>query len=115
MAICEVLEQCGGCENISLEEKINKANSLLNFENFSVFESQDSAFRARAELAIYHKDNKLSFAMRSKGDVESKFICIKNCKNLALNLQKTLNILNEILNTSDFFNFKTKFFSIIIF
>lgn len=109
MALCEYLGKCGGCKEITLEEKITRANALLEFRNFEVLKSNTESFRARAELSIYHKGSQVYFAMCG---VLERFVCIENCKNLIKNIQDTLLALKTILNTQEFNAFRAKLFSL---
>lgn len=107
--VCEFLGRCGGCVGITLESKINLASNLLGIKEFQVFKSVESSFRARAELGIYHNGDKIFYTMRG---VKERFVEIKNCQNLLLNIQKTLPILLEILNSLEFSVFKMRLFSL---
>lgn len=106
---CRYLGECGGCKEISLESKISFAVTLLGVIDYKVFSGDSTAFRARAELAVFHQGEKISYAMRG---VQSQFVCIENCQNLVSNLQISLPILLEILNTLEFKAFKEKLFSL---
>lgn len=112
--VCQYLEECGGCTEISLDSKVIKARDLLGIHNFQVFKSCDDGFRARAELGIYHLNNKIHFAMRSNPtkNPKAKFICIENCPNLTPNIQKALSILHYLLNEVEFENLKAHLFSL---
>lgn len=105
---CKYLGVCGGCTEVSLESKTAQASLLLNLSNFEVFSSQNSGFRARAEIGIYHLENKIHFAMRRLNPTskkESRFVLIENCPNLLPNIQQILFILKDLLNTTEFYNF----------
>ena len=107
---CQYLDRCGGCNNITLESKINSASKLLNIEHFQIFKSTESNFRMRAELGVYHNQDKIFYVMRGK---KERFVEISNCQNLSLNIQKTLSILLEILNSrAAYKGFKERLFSI---
>ncbi|WP_416825717.1 tRNA (uridine(54)-C5)-methyltransferase TrmA [Helicobacter ganmani] len=112
---CKYLGVCGGCTEISLESKTAQASLLLNLSNFEVFSSQNSGFRARAEIGIYHLENKIHFAMRRLNPTskkESRFVLIENCPNLLPNIQQILFILKDLLNTTEFYNFTIRLFSL---
>ena len=108
---CENIGICGGCsalEEYSLESKIARASAMLGFQNFEVFGSQEVSFRARCELGIYHKENKIIYTMR-KG---RQFVPIQNCPILVDNLQAFLQVLKEVLNDDFFGDFREKLFAI---
>ncbi len=107
--VCKYLGKCGGCNAITLESKINFASSLLNFKDFEVFKSEQSHFRARAELGIYHDNREIFYTMRGE---KERFVKIVNCQNLLPNIQKTLPVLLAILNSKDFNAFKERLFSL---
>ncbi len=111
---CEYLGQCGGCvADLSLEEKVSQASRLLNVKEFEVFSSKQDSFRARAELAIFHQNDRISYAMRSiKRDSKSHLVCIENCPNLSCAIQKTLPILLESLNAAEFQDFRDSLFAL---
>ena len=69
---CKYLGLCGGCTEVSLESKTTQASLLLNLSNFEIFSSQDSGFRARAEIGMYHLVNKIHFAMRRLNPTDKK-------------------------------------------
>ncbi|TLD87516.1 tRNA (uridine(54)-C5)-methyltransferase TrmA [Helicobacter sp. MIT 05-5294] len=111
--VCQYLGKCGGCAEITLESKIHEVSLLLGIQNFAVFSSCDSAFRARAELGVYHLEDKIHFAMRGNGEnLKSHFVCIENCPNLASNIQKALPLLQCSLNNKAFETLKTRLFSL---
>ena len=107
--VCEYLGKCGGCSNLTLESKIHFSSTLLGVQNFLVFKSVESNFRARVELGIYHDYNEIFYTMRGE---KERFVKIANCQNLLPNLQKTLPVLLGILNTEEFSAFKERLFSI---
>ena len=107
--ICQYLDRCGGCDNITLESKINSVSKLLNIKHFQIFKSTESNFRMRAELGIYHNQNKVFYVMRGKRE---RFVEILNCQNLSLSIQKTLPILLKIVNSEAFHAFKERLFSL---
>ncbi|WP_236033126.1 tRNA (uridine(54)-C5)-methyltransferase TrmA [Helicobacter turcicus] len=92
-----------------MESKINLASNLLDIRDFQVFKSMESNFRARAELGIYHNGDKISYTMHG---VKERFVKIKNCQNLLPNIQKTLPVLLNILNSLEFNTFKMRLFSL---
>lgn len=109
MNSCVYLGACGGCCEITLESKIHAASALLGVMDFQVFKSVESGFRSRAELGIYHQDNRVFYTMRGRRE---HFVRIENCQNLALNIQKTLPILLELLNLEEFCIFRERLFSL---
>lgn len=112
---CEYFGICGGCTQETLKSKILKASQLLNLKFYEVFSGCDFGFRARAEIGIYHLEDKIHFAMRrlnSKESKESRFVLIEKCPNLLPNIQKTLSILKDLLNTAEFSNFAMRLFSL---
>ncbi|MCI5968680.1 tRNA (uridine(54)-C5)-methyltransferase TrmA [Helicobacter sp.] len=107
--VCEYLGKCGGCVGATLESKIAFASSLLSFKDFEVFKSEQSHFRGRAELGIYHDNGEIFYTMRGE---KERFVKIKNCQNLLPNIQKTLPILLKIFNAKEFGAFKERLFSL---
>ncbi len=108
--VCQYFGRCGGCTGESLESKVIKAKHLLQIHHCEIFSNCDSSFRARAELGIFHQEDRIFFAMR--GSTKTNFICIENCPNLALNIQKTLPILSHFLNHKEFMDLKERLFSL---
>ena len=112
---CKYLGQCGGCLSVSLESKVAQAKDLLNLSEYEVFKGYDFGFRARAEIGIYHLNNKIHFAMRRLNQVankESRFVLIENCPNLLPSLQQTLSILRDLLNSPEFYHLTRRLFSL---
>lgn len=113
---CKYFGKCGGCTGESLESKVAQTSQLLGIEAFEVFSSKDSGFRARAELGIYHLEDEVHFAMRSLRNTaksqKTNFICIENCQNLVLEIQRALPILHNLLNQAEFIELKERLFSL---
>lgn len=113
---CKYFGKCGGCIGESLESKITQTSQLLEVEDFEVFSGEVLGFRARAELGIYHLEDKIHFAMRSLGNTaknqKTNFVCIENCQNLVLEIQRALPILRDLLNRVEFVDLKERLFSL---
>ncbi len=113
---CKYFGKCGGCTGESLESKITQTSQLLGVRDFNIFSGEDLGFRARAELGIYHLEDKIHFAMRSlRSTAKSQkinFVCIENCQNLALEIQRALPILRNLLNHVEFIELKERLFSL---
>ncbi len=72
MMNCKYFSLCGSCTlyGLSYEEQFKKKidfmkNEFREFDikDFELFRSKESRFRDRAEFRIFHKDNKISYAM----------------------------------------------------
>lgn len=109
--VCVYLGVCGGCsilEECSLESKVDYAKQLLGISQCDIVSLRQDSFRARCELGIFFKDDKINYAMR-KG---KQFVCIENCCNLLESLQKFLPVLKKKLNQEFFKDFRQKLFAI---
>ncbi len=108
---CEYLGSCGGCsvlEECSLESKVASVKQLLGVSECDIFSLEQDSFRARCELGVFHKDDKISFVMRNG----RQFVCVENCPNLIKPLQKLLAAFKRELNRDFFKSFKQKLFAL---
>lgn len=108
---CEYLGICGGCsvlEECSLESKVASAKQLLGVSECDVFSLSQDSFRARCELGIFHKYDRISYSMRSG----RQFVCIENCPNLLKPLQEFLAVFKGELNQDFFRDFRQRLFAL---
>lgn len=113
---CEYFGTCGSCTlgNMSYEKQLDfkiqreKARFLNLWDSeIEVIKSEDGAFRNRAEFRIFHKMDKLNFAMSS---IDKKLMTIDNCSIVSSKIAKIMPlIINEVKNNEIL---SKKFFSI---
>jgi tRNA (uracil-5-)-methyltransferase len=101
---CEYLGKCGSCfyfdKDYQAQLEIKKAQTIALlrpfYENeYEVFESDDSHFRARAEFRIYKDEGKLYYAMH---DFDKKLLPIHNCPKVLHPIESVMQGLITALN-----------------
>jgi len=102
---CEYLGKCGSCfyfdKDYHAQLEIKKADTIALlqpfYENeFEVFESEDSHFRARAEFRIYKDAGKLYYAMH---DFDKKLLPVHSCPKVLRPIEAVMERLIVALNS----------------